>query len=719
MPIDAYSLCPCGTGKKIKFCCPDLLGDLQKVDRMLEGEQHLACQQHIEQLQEKHPERACLFSLRAMLLRRAGHAEEARANAEAFIEKHPENPVAQAEMAMAVASQGKGREALVPLQRALAVSEGQISQRVFEAMGSVAEALLSEGHWFAPRALLQTQMAISPQDQRPLSMLMEMNGTAGVPMLLKDDYPLTTCPDDAPWKERFDQAMAPVQAIQWQQAVDALTQLSQEVTDSPEIWRNLAILRGWVADTEGCIEAFRKLAALEASVEDAAELEALAMLLCDDPLGDMIEILNLQWTLADVDQLQATLSLEPRASQIPFDPANFASADEVPPKAAYLLLDKPIAESAEDLSLDSVSRVVGQAMVYGRQTDREARLEVIGLMESDVDEAKKIISEVAGECLASPDAEQELMARVSATQEILQHKWRPPAGTTEEQFVTLAFEHKRRAMLKQWPDLKLDVLDGKSPREAADDESYHKRILAAILLVDAWGERSPAQFDFNLLREQLGLPTLGPIECDAAAIGRLPLGRLDRVQIDKLADDALEMAFRRAAAFGAIPAARKFGRELVERPGLKGKEDTVRAFGILSRMEEDPDKALQYIIRGREAGQALGQSCAQWDLQELTMRAMRGEPQEAQRLIEHIQAQHMQEPGVADALMQFLVQVGAIRPDGTPAGPPPMGAGTTAAGPGLGLPTEPPSDDDSGKLWTPDDDGAGGGEAGGKLWTPD
>ena len=23
MPIDAYSVCPGGTGKKIKFCCPD------------------------------------------------------------------------------------------------------------------------------------------------------------------------------------------------------------------------------------------------------------------------------------------------------------------------------------------------------------------------------------------------------------------------------------------------------------------------------------------------------------------------------------------------------------------------------------------------------------------------------------------------------------------------------------------------------------------------
>ena len=39
MPIDAYSLCPGGTGKKIKFCCPDFLGELQQIDKMLEGKQ--------------------------------------------------------------------------------------------------------------------------------------------------------------------------------------------------------------------------------------------------------------------------------------------------------------------------------------------------------------------------------------------------------------------------------------------------------------------------------------------------------------------------------------------------------------------------------------------------------------------------------------------------------------------------------------------------------
>ena len=64
MAIDAYSLCPGGTGKKIKFCCGDFLAELQKIDRMIEGEQYLACLQHIDHLMAQGPsqDRACLLA---------------------------------------------------------------------------------------------------------------------------------------------------------------------------------------------------------------------------------------------------------------------------------------------------------------------------------------------------------------------------------------------------------------------------------------------------------------------------------------------------------------------------------------------------------------------------------------------------------------------------------------------------------------------------------
>ena len=92
---------------------------------------------------------------------------------------------------------------------------------------------------------------------------------------------------------------------------------------------------------------------------------------------------------------------------------------------------------------------------------------------------------------------------------------------------------------------------------------------------------------------------------------------------------------------------------------------------------------------------------------ELRIRFARKEADEALQLIGHLRSQHLQEPGVAEALTELLVQVGLLRPDGTPAASPPQAeppAATTAPAP------------DPGKIWTPNGEEPGGEK---KLWTPD
>jgi hypothetical protein len=46
----AYSYCFGGTGKKVKFCCRDLLPELASVQRMFAGEQFAAAMQLLDRL---------------------------------------------------------------------------------------------------------------------------------------------------------------------------------------------------------------------------------------------------------------------------------------------------------------------------------------------------------------------------------------------------------------------------------------------------------------------------------------------------------------------------------------------------------------------------------------------------------------------------------------------------------------------------------------------
>ena len=62
---------------------------------------------------------------------------------------------------------------------------------------------------------------------------------------------------------------------------------------------------------------------------------------------------------------------------MPGDLRMLAGENEVPPKGYFSLLDRPQPESAKGLTADTVPRIVGQVLVYGKQTDREARAELI------------------------------------------------------------------------------------------------------------------------------------------------------------------------------------------------------------------------------------------------------------------------------------------------------------------------------------------------------
>ena len=94
---------------------------------------------------------------------------------------------------------------------------------------------------------------------------------------------------------------------------------------------------------------------------------------------------------------------------------------------------------------------------------------------------------------------------------------------------------------------------------------------------------------------------------------------------------------------------------------------------------------------------------------ELMHRVSRREGDHMTRILEHLQRRHIDEPGVAEAITQFLVSVGALRPDGTVGGPPRH----AAAAPDLaGAEDMRPS---SG-VWTPGSQQPGGEK---KLWIPD
>ena len=196
--------------------------------------------------------------------------------------------------------------------------------------------------------------------------------------------------------------------------------------------------------------------------------------------------------------------------------------------------------------------------------------------------------------------------------------------------------------------------------------------------------------------------------------------RLGRVEVKQLTDEQLVRFYLRADAYRHIVALRKAAHEILARPSLEGAKigrerelHRSEVLGLLAQIEPDTAKAIDYLNQAREAAASGKVSTAPWDLAELGLRIARGEVAEADRLLQHIRSEHIREPGVAQALMQILVDAGIIGPDGRPTAAA-AGAAPREA-PGIVVPGAAAAE--PGKIWTPGSEEPGGAKKS-SLWTP-
>lgn len=712
MPLESYSPCPGGTGKKIKFCCNDLLPELQKIDRMIEGEQFTSCLQHIERLMEKEAnrDRACLLAMKCIVLRGAKDGEGLKTTTADFLAKHPDNQIALAESAM-LAVQEDPPAGFALLLRAMRAAGGKIELQTYQAMGLMAAVMHHRGFPIPARGLATFMCEISPNDGRTKQMLDSFSHNQTTPLPLRDDPFSFPPPEGAAWQDRFTEAIEAYGRCDWLASAERFEALAAEQADSPSAWRNLANARALLADNPGAIEALRRFSALrvaeENGTEDAADAEELAMFLSDDPLGDRVEMLRVELAVKDVELAQESMLSSPLCQPIPFDQSQFISNDMTPPKAVFMFRDRPMPESAEGLSLETVPHLYGQMMLFGRQTDREARLELLGVSDKELPNILAVISDAVGDAVET-EPKRETIDKISAGQKMLRPAWDPPQDTTVEQYNSLTKEYVRQCILEKWPETELGVLDGRSPREAAADPAYRARLLGAIKVFREWAEQIHGETDFDALYDRLGLPKPAPIDTREKPVESIHAIHLDRVAVEDASDKDLLELFAHASEFGVRPALRKFAMAITERPGFKDSEDREAAYVTLAQTAKNLDEAIEYVEQGRKLALAAGRSCAVWDLMELSFNFALRNGNEAQRLMQHISSKHGNEPGISEALMQLMVEVGILRPNGTPAFDP------NAMDPSA-VAQEASAEPEPDGLWTPDAEQSGGG---GKLWTP-
>lgn len=709
MAVDPYALCPCGSGKKLKFCCADLAGEIEKIHRMIEGDQPRAALNYVRQTLAKNPGRASLLDLQATLELAQGETDAARETIDQFLAADPNNASAHACQAIWLAATNDSVAAVQALQRAIELVDHDMPHRVFEALGTVGRTLLVTGHVVAAQAHLWFQVALSPQgDDRALEVVVRLNHYSGLPLLLREQLRLRPAPADAAWKDRAQEADRHADHGRWQQAVEVVDRLGREFGADPALVYNRALLAGWLADDSTLVAGLHAYAGLDVPIDDAVEAEAIAQLLDSELKSESIDTLLQVYEIRDEDELAARFGADSRAEAFDIDPQMMADRDQPRPRNAYILLDRPMPASGAGLARQDVPHLIGVVSVYGRQTDRPERLELTVDRGGRFDQVVSTLLEIAGDALGER-SEERVVGSVSATEQALNWRWHFPADTPPTIRRQLAAEERHAAIVERWPDVPSPALGGRTPRAASTDPALRIPLLATVLILEQGSQFRDAAA-FADLRTSLGLPQPEPIHLGPDGVGRLPLVRVPRLVMEEVSDEDLVQLHRRAVLAGFQAVTTCLDREAVRRPSLAKHIPPSESYRRLIVGETDTRRALALIDEARQLSAAAGESTATWDLAELELQLSEGNLEPAQTMLRKIEREHMDDPQVASALYRLLYEMGVIPPEA-------MAAPASAAGAPPAIAAQQPAAAEPGRIWTPDADTPAGGKKS-SLWTP-
>ena len=452
----------------------------------------------------------------------------------------------------------------------------------------------------------------------------------------------------------------------------------------------------------------RYAASAGVELDEAVEAEALAHLLSAAEHPVIPEIAQI-YTVLDSERVLERLLSERHVDRITADLSAMGNEESPAPKAAFWLLDRALPRSSEGLTFDQVPSILGEMYLFGRETDREARLEFVTTktpdLEAKTERIRQLLAEFGGEI-----QKEETIREVPAATAALTWRWRMPNDTTVDQRNTLIEQKRRDINLNVWPDTPLGELDGKRPAEVAGDPQYRVRLLAAILQLELAGEQGKFDFDFNELRSKLGLPLRVDIDLAELETRRVSLTRMHLVPTEKLPDEQLAGMYVLAVLYHLPRAVRRLAAEVLRRPSLESAISRAEVCHSLFVLSKTPDEALDWLLQAQRAAVAAKQSPARLLLEELELRRVRGEAEECRRLLMQLQTRHAQEPGVAQAIYAWLRNIGAIAPDGRMAARPDAAAQQAAAGaeaaPAAGLwtpgqPAAPPAGQAKPSIWVP------------------
>ena len=709
MGLDPYSPCPCGSGKKLKFCeCAVDSADIEKVVVAIDGDQRIAAIDLMDRILLQKPHQKALLALKAMVQFQLRDVPNARKTSAAFLAIAPTNPVALTLSSFGDLEDGKLSEAVLKVQKAIAASSRELHYLIPDALMSIAQSLVIQGKFLAARAHLLLRFSMlgeQEEDRMGEQLLYRLEHAEDMPLACKQDFQVHPCDSAASYAVEFETALEAARNGSWLTAAQQFESLDKKHPHQAAILFNLGVFQTYLADPHAPATWRNYASVPNLPVEDAVEAELLSQALDPTAVSENVDEIRITYAVKDVSHLLEVLTADHRVNRMNIDLRKLVPEGSPPPRAAYWLLDRAIPASGDGLTREQVPVVIGDLFLFGKETDREARLEFIITKTKDMVQKVRHLQAVGGDQLGMIEKEEKL-GGLAALEEAMMTRWRLPEGTPLELRQQLLKEQKQYNMFEVLPKQPIKLFGSKSALEVASEPQHRIRLLALIRSYELDHLNGGQEVDFNELRRQLGLPPqedLDPTGVDIRTVSLLRLGRYDAT---KFTNEQIFVVITRSLRVGHAHPLVRTAYATLDRTDLPPEFSKCDAHELLAKYEREPGKSLEHILQAQAIATEQGRSPARYMLTEFDLRIARGEMNDVQRIMTTLQAKYIREPGIAEALYQKLMQLGIINPDGS----------SRLGSPGGAMPEAAPAAAPN-ALWTPEG-AASGGQQPSKLWIP-
>jgi tetratricopeptide (TPR) repeat protein len=653
MATDAYSPCPCGSGKKFKWCCQPIHVGIDKAFRLEADGQYDAALKTMDEVVQANPTNPEAIGRKAQLLYDLERVDEAETTLQKALDINPRYPFGHLLRGLFRYHEGEVPGALLLFRKAAELYDPDARAMLGRVYDLIGECELRLNRPVAGRAALQISLRCQPNVDLAKSFEERFGNDSRYPLAARREYSFQSPPAGAPGGRRaaWDQALRLAGSPKLNDLVHAFEQLTKDDAEDGAAWYNLGLARAWLGDNRGAVEALDNYVPREPDETKAAAAWDLAeVLLCGQGMEDQADFVehSFMFQMRDPEQVVRFLGQWEQERRL----AGIQVHQEQGILTA-MVLDRVTALTPE-LAATQPPRFAAHLFILG------GMLRLSGPNRDALDRARDDLQQRIGGALSEPRAGREPVPFHDVIAEAIVF---PTGELPEPELKKTLSDYMGRFFEDTWIHRPLPALDRAPPGDAAGHATLRKKLRGVIQFLEECAAVGQYPYDFNRLRGKLGLldapAAPGPVQA-TMDIGGMNAAELATLTPDTLTEGQADLAYQTALKLDARDLAGVFARSLVSRPPNPKHVDRYPWYGHLVQLalaDGDTTKALDYINDGEKADceQNEGRRRNDYELRRGQIHAKRGETDQAQdvfdRLIARVPSELRYRGSAAEAML--------------------------------------------------------------------